>query len=265
MPEPTQPTHEQATAADDEQRVAWYELSLGHAPSHARMWLVAVIGLTVDLWSKHWAFTELQGFKVIVPHLLHFRRSLNPGALFGLGQGLTTVFIAASILALLFVLYLFAHTPRNRLSMHVALGMILAGALGNMYDRAFVRADAVWAPSTVGWRSWFGDEVHLTGKLIREEKTYWVFADWPEGGGRERFARKRKGWRIQPSPVVRDFIKIETAWLPRGVQLWKWIFNVADLLLVMGVGTLLINFRRDRRAHLRARAARGESAQEAHG
>ncbi len=211
------------------------------------MWIVAAIGLTVDLWSKHWAFSELSGFTVVIPKLLHFRRSLNPGALFGFGHGLTPVFIVASVLALLFVLYLFAHTPRSRWSMHVGLGMILAGALGNLYDRAFVHADAVWAPSSIGWRSWLGDSVRLTGRLVKEDERSWTFAEWPEGDRDRRYIPKREGYRVEPVPVVRDFIKIDTSWAPGGYQLWRWIFNIADALLVVGVAVLLINFWRDRK------------------
>jgi len=215
---------------------------------------VAVLGLVLDLWSKHWAFSTLHGRRVVIPHLLHFHRSLNPGALFGLGHGMTAVFIVASVLALVFVLYLFAHTPRTRWSLHVALGMILAGALGNLYDRTFVTADAVWVRSSPGWRGWLGDEVVMTGKLIGEDDRAWIFTEWPEGkSNTSRAIPKQKGWYVRPSTVVRDFIKIDTAWL--GYQVWKWVFNVADALLVVGVGLLLIHFWADRRQqHLTARA-----------
>ncbi|MBN1343087.1 MAG: signal peptidase II [Phycisphaerae bacterium] len=260
MPESTGPTSDAPTKIDDDQVVSWQDLSLRHGPSHARMWIIAVVGLTLDLWSKHWAFSQLQDVKVVIPELLHFRRSLNPGALFGLGHGLTTVFIAASILALLFVLYLFAHTPRERKSMHVALGLILAGALGNLYDRAFVRADAVWRPADIGWRSWTGSQVYRTGKLVRETERYWFFAEWPEGDGPQFPIKKLDKWRVEPTPVVRDFIKIETGWLPKGIQLWKWIFNVADGLLVCGVAILLLNFWWDRR--LERAAARAQDTSE---
>ncbi len=246
MPESDQRHHVTSSPTAKETRSVFSQMSLFDGPSHARLWIVAAIGLAVDLYSKHWAFTELQGLRVVVPHLLHFRRSLNPGALFGMGHGLTPVFIGASVLALGFVIYLFAFTPRSRISMHVALGMILAGALGNLYDRSFVRADAIWYPAGVGWRSWFGTEVYITGKLVKDAEDYWIFAEWPEGGGKPIPIKKQKGWSVEPVPVVRDFIKIDTSWMPNRIQLWKWIFNVADALLVVGVGVLLINFWRDR-------------------
>jgi hypothetical protein len=54
---------------------------------------------------------------------------------------------------------------------------------------------------------------------------------------------------------VRDFIKIPTtlpgwSWIPAGWQgreLWPWVFNVADVLLVCGVGVLAVHLWRDRR------------------
>jgi len=39
---------------------------------------------------------------------------------------------------------------------------------------------------------------------------------------------------------VRDFLKI--VWKIGDRELWPWIFNVADVLLVIGVGLLLITF-----------------------
>ncbi len=242
-------TNEPSSDPAENAAVTWHDLSLTDPRSHLRLWIVAAIGLIVDLWSKHWAFTNLEGTRSVIPHLIQFRRSLNPGALFGMGHGLAPVFILASVLALLFVLYLFAHTPRGRWSMHIGLGMILAGALGNLYDRTFIRADAVWGPAEVGWRSWLGDEVYFSGKLVRETDGCWYFGEWPDGGEPIRRIHKQKKLQVEPSPVVRDFIKIDTSWLPRGVQLWKWIFNVADALLVVGVGLLLINFWRDRERH----------------
>jgi lipoprotein signal peptidase len=248
MSEPTAPG-----CSTDEDTVDPQTLSFRHLPSHLRLWCVAASGLSFDLWSKHWAFSSLKGRSVVVPHLLQFQRSLNPGALFGFGQGMAPVFIGASMLALIFVLYLFVHTPRSRWSMHIALGLILAGALGNLHDRTFVIADAVWGPSSIGWRSWLGDEVVMTGKLIRQSPGGWIFGEWPEGSDPQRYIPKREGWYVRPCPVVRDFVKIDTAWL-KGYQLWKWIFNVADTCLVVGVGLLLLNFWRDRQHHNRAMA-----------
>ena len=49
-----------------------------------------------------------------------------------------------------------------------------------------------------------------------------------------------------------DFIKLVPkfpAWLPRigGMEIWRWVFNVADAALVCGVGVLLMNTWFDRK------------------
>jgi lipoprotein signal peptidase len=51
--------------------------------------------------------------------------------------------------------------------------------------------------------------------------------------------------------VVRDFIKMEPR-IPLGggrhLEVWPWVYNIADVLLVVGVAILLFNFWRERRA-----------------
>jgi len=167
--------------------------------SHVRLWLLAIAGLAADLWSKHWAFATLspQQNRPMIPGVITFIKSYNDGALFGIGPGMRWVFVAASVLAFGFVLYLFSQSSQRRWSLHLALGMILGGAMGNLYDRA-------------------------------------VFAQ------------------------VRDFIKFVPKIGPYDV--WPWVFNVADALLVVGVGILLVNLWLDKRAAENA-AAQTEKAE----
>lgn len=154
--------------------------ALGSKAAHARLWLTAVLGLIADLWSKHWAFEQLPfGRRDVIEGVLSFQQSYNAGALWGMGRGLAPLFVVASIVALVFVMYVFAHSRRPQIVFHVALGLVLGGALGNLYDRLF------------------------------------------EGGR------------------VRDFIKIEWTVLSR--EVWPWIFNVADILLVVGVVILVLH------------------------
>ncbi|UCG31851.1 MAG: signal peptidase II [Phycisphaerales bacterium] len=218
------------------QRASLYDLR-----SHARIWPVAVIGLAVDLWSKDLAFRHLSADQpvVLIPHVLSLRKVVNPGAMLGLGQGLGLLFMVASILALLFVVYLFAHSDPSRRSLHVGLGLVLAGALGNLYDRTFHVADAVWGPPPETVRLLKGDRILLCGKLIRENTNTWVLGDYPDGENPQTVP-KSAGRHVRPTPVVRDFIKVDVK--IGSFELWRWVFNVADSLLVVGVGLLLINF-----------------------
>lgn len=62
--------------------------------------------------------------------------SLNEGALWGMGQGLTRFFAGLSVVAVLFVFYwLFIHGAARSWWLTTALGLIMAGTLGNLYDR----------------------------------------------------------------------------------------------------------------------------------
>jgi len=162
---------------------------------------LAIIGLSLDLWSKSWAFSTLglAERRPVVDGWLSFTLSYNTGALFGIGKGFKIVFVLASVAAFGFVLYLFGQYSRSRKSLHCALGMIMAGALGNVYDRLS-----------------FGK--------------------------------------------VRDFIKFDMT--VGTFELWPWVFNVADMLLVVGVGLLLINFWFDRREYLAVEAVETDSIEQ---
>ncbi len=214
-------------------------MAISHVPSHVRLWLIAILGLWADLWTKDWAFRSLDHDrpKVVIQNLLHLQLSLNPGALFGIGAGWAAVFVGASVLALLFVLYLFANSPVARWSMHIGLGMVLAGALGNLYDRT--TQEAFVAKTSVG---------RDIGVLLPGgDDRYITLADFPNGTKvRNRIPADKLEPGSGPQPVVRDFIKIEAK---IGPLKWPWIFNVADALLVVGVAILLLNFGFDRRRH----------------
>ncbi|HOJ73125.1 MAG TPA: signal peptidase II [Phycisphaerae bacterium] len=219
--------------------------------------------MALDLWTKHLAFTRLDGNwadkhgYIAIPGLMSFRRSLNPGALFGLGKGLTPIFIAASLLALGFVLFLFVNSGRNRRSLHVALGLVLAGALGNLYDRAFVMADVVKYTAN-------GRRYTEVGKIVSPPGEMPIkLGSWPEG----RYVRQIPASaepEVRTQGVVRDFIKMEPHFEVAGykVDMWPWVFNIADVLLVWGVGLLMLNFWWERKAEIAQSAAPALAAEE---
>lgn len=113
--------------------------------------LTAVIGLGLDLWSKHEAFARLApagvtqhtdgrvtiddpGLYRLVPLWVHLTPTANQGAVFGIGQGKRDLFLAVSVAAIAFIFYLFATSGRAWFY-QIVLGLLLAGVLGNMYDR----------------------------------------------------------------------------------------------------------------------------------
>ncbi len=232
-----------------------FESAIRDFRSHLRLWPVAVVGLVLDLWTKHWAFSVLDpnpdpsASMVIIPHVMAFRRSLNAGALFGLGKGLTPIFIAASFLALGFVIFLFKHSGRDRRSLHLALGLVLAGALGNLYDRIFMIADVVTYQVNDRTRT-------EAFKLIEEREHGIVVGAWP-GEEYPHIIMNKYAPKVRQQGVVRDFIKMEPRFTIGGrtIEIWPWVFNVADALLVVGVALLMLNFWWERKAEQAAHRA----------
>lgn len=135
----------------------------------------------------------------VVPELLDFTLVLNPGAVFGIGPGKRWFFIAFTVVALAFGLMMFARwtTTRDRWA-HAAIGLLIGGGLGNLYDR-------------------------LTYACVRD------------------FIHPLPGWNW---PFSLNLLVIDVR---RGSPVWPYVSNVADLLLLIGIGMLLVHlWRRDK-------------------
>ncbi len=176
--------------------------------------LVAVGGAAADLWSKHAVFSDLLnrpdlptraralrertsgplsprralqrlGIQQRVAPGVHWTLSTNPGVVFGQTWIPRTGVVIATLATFVLVGFFFATAEARDLSVHVGLGLILGGAVGNLYDRLF-------------------SSVKLPGfEPIRYH--------------------------------VRDFIDLSELHYP-------WIFNIADMLLVAGVGLLVVHW-----------------------
>jgi len=180
-----------------------------------RAWIilgvVVILGLAADLVSKHVAFRRVAGFPVhvereqalrlsnpsalipahepvrVIPGVLDFTLVLNPGAVFGFGAGKRVVFIAFTAFAMAFAMFLFARwTVARDWRSHVAIGLLISGGLGNLYDR-------------------------------------WVF------GCVRDF--------IHPLPGM--MLPFGWSWPWGGREVWPYVSNVADLLLIIGIGILI--------------------------
>jgi lipoprotein signal peptidase len=110
----------------------------------------------------------------VIPKVLGFTTTINQGAVFGIGQGKVSIFLAFSLVALAIILWVFITSSAKHRVVHFALGLITAGAIGNLYDRAFLHG-------------------------------------------------------------VRDMLKFEVNWYP-------YIFNIADVLLCIGVPLLILRW-----------------------
>ena len=122
---------------------------------------LVVLGVALDLGTKSWIFgrlgvttPRLRGDSdpiVLIPGIFGLTTSLNEGALFGMGQRMTPLFAALSVLAFCGIGYwlVFGGAGRDRWLV-VALAFIMAGILGNLYDR-------LGLPGLV-WPNWPGLE-----------------------------------------------------------------------------------------------------------
>ncbi len=139
-----------------------------------RLLVPTIAGLALDLYTKSYVVQHLKGHDRVTvwPGVLEFVYTENRGAVFGMGQGHVLLFILFSIVALGVIGFVFACSRPGQWVQQIALGLITAGALGNLYDRMM-----------------FGQ--------------------------------------------VRDFILMLE-------RFWPFIFNVADVLLCIGVPLLMI-------------------------
>jgi signal peptidase II len=152
-------------------------LRLPSPGAFARLGITFAIGLLADLWTKKLAVDRLAELAVdyaCIPGWLHFTYVENFGAVFGAGQGFRWFFVGVSVIAIGAVVWMFMESGRRRLY-QILLGMLLAGIIGNLYDRM-------------------------------------VYG------------------------YVRDMIHA----LPQWPRLFPWVFNVADSLLCVSIGALMV-------------------------
>ena len=127
--------------------------------AHLILWLLAAVGLTADLTSKHWAVETIgdptKRFDpkiyvdtaadpqfllhpvVIIEDYVRLITVYNRGAVAGLAEGKTFLLTGASIIAIILLLWFFGVSHANHWPYHTGIGMLLAGALGNLHDRLF--------------------------------------------------------------------------------------------------------------------------------
>jgi signal peptidase II len=182
------------------------------------MLTVLCAGLTVDIGTKYWSFatvadepvqlnrTELledphwappfhAGKHVLPWNILDLRLVINRGAVFGIGANKRFFFIAFTLAALAAGLVVFGRfTTRRQHLAHVALGLILAGGLGNLYDRIVYGVVRDFLHLFPGWHLPFG----------------WRYPQFLGGGD----------------------------------EIFPWVFNVADLMLLTGMALLMIHINR---------------------
>ena len=121
------------------------------------------------IWYKDWVFYLIAGAVFIFDQIskefirlwmplgdswpstgfLRIVHGTNTGSAFGLFAGFTNLLILASILGIAAVLYYFYRQGNNAIALRISLGLIVGGALGNLFDR--VVSGKVVDFISVGW------------------------------------------------------------------------------------------------------------------
>jgi signal peptidase II len=110
--------------------------------------IVFVISLALDLWSKAWAWEHLRNKPAVevIEHVFYLKFGFNTGSAFSFLRDESWAryfFITVTFLALGYMGWLAWRMPTKRLYGFIAVGLIAAGAAGNLHDR-FVRIMPVW-------------------------------------------------------------------------------------------------------------------------
>jgi signal peptidase II len=164
-----------------------------HSPAAlASLLIVTLTGLGLDLFTKVWAFKALMYESVtspdgtlqvqsrtytFLPGWLHFHVTANPGAVFGLGEGNRWIFVAVSVAAIAFLVYLFATSAPHQRVYQIIVGMLMAGVLGNLYDRllfGYVR-DMIYMLPGRTWPTWLANRLPADWQWTRGPVFPWIF------------------------------------------------------------------------------------------
>jgi signal peptidase II len=101
---------------------------------------VVVAAFAADRASKVWALNNLRGSGPIrVLPFFDLYYSQNTGASFGLGTGANWLFAVVSVALIGVLLRLLSRWPKNDVWLQAGGALVLAGAMGNLYDRVAYR------------------------------------------------------------------------------------------------------------------------------
>lgn len=125
-------------------------------PPILRFVVVAVL-VALDLWSKAGVFAYLGGHPasaiidqhghervLVLGNWFAFMRSLNPGMAFGLFGDSQLILVIGRIIAVLVLFWMLLKHQRMLSASGAALVLVLAGALGNLYDNLFLGTVSEW-------------------------------------------------------------------------------------------------------------------------
>ncbi|MCA9636522.1 MAG: signal peptidase II [Myxococcales bacterium] len=102
--------------------------------------VLAAASLALDLGTKAWVWDKLRGqpAETVIDGVLYLEFSFNTGSAFGLfgGQDFARpFFIVVTLVTVAYMALLLRKLPTDRLYGHLAIGLVIGGALGNLHDR----------------------------------------------------------------------------------------------------------------------------------
>jgi len=97
----------------------------------------AIGGAFLDLVSKSLVFRFLENSlrHEVIPGVLNLALSVNRGGLWGIMQGRTGLFILFSLAAMAVIIWMFLSCARMTWPLAAGLGLVMGGAMGNLWDR----------------------------------------------------------------------------------------------------------------------------------
>ena len=140
---------------------------------------VAAAVLIVDLVSKAWVVANIDpgSARPVLTDLVRLIHSRNDGAIFGLFGTAAPVLVVLSIGVLVLIVWYHARSGRSPL-LSLALGLLLGGALGNLFDRIRFGYVVDWVDMGIGgirfWTFNLGDAAISLAILL-----LLILALWP--------------------------------------------------------------------------------------
>jgi signal peptidase II len=110
--------------------------------------VIVVLGAALDLWTKHVAFKALEATPrehiVVIEGFFHLRAVRNPGMAWSLFQNVDEkVWIAVRGILVVVLVGLWWSRPKISWWGNLAFALVVAGALGNLYDNIFAKGGDV--------------------------------------------------------------------------------------------------------------------------
>lgn len=139
------------------------------------LFIISGFVFALDQISKAWIISTLSVGETIQPipalyPYFQFTRSINTGIAFGMGEGGSMIFLVLSIIITFVLIYLYWRSAQDARLQHIALAIVIGGALGNVIDRIqhghVVDFFHIVIPNLISNVSNFADHAVVLGVII---------------------------------------------------------------------------------------------------